>query len=131
MFVVRTSMHYSLIHGGGVFLEQPVQQAQVLWPYDPRLDLAILADEIEDYPLVVQDYFRVDTFTAGVGGQLVRILCADNARHVIHENTPNLIDTPDGLQEIAARDIAEGEELTCNYFTSDLEAAAKLGREDA
>lgn len=59
------------------------------------------------------------------------ILYADNSRHVNHAGLPNPVNTPDGMQEIAARDIAAGEELICNYFVSDLEAAAELGRENA
>lgn len=51
----------------------------------------------------------------------------DHAKLVIHVDDPNLLDTLDGDREIAARVINVGEELTCNYLTSDLEAAAKLG----
>jgi SET domain-containing protein len=56
------------------------------------------------------------------------VLCVDNTKHIDHSDDPNLIDKPDSSQEHAARDIAVGEELTCNYFIADPEAARKLGQ---
>ena len=55
------------------------------------------------------------------------VYCADLSKHMNHSNSPNLLDTPDNLQQIAAYDIKAGEELTCNYFTFDLHAYKKLG----
>lgn len=52
--------------------------------------------------------------------------CADLSKHMNHSNSPNLLDTPDYLQQVAAHDIEVGEELTCNYFTFDLHAYKKL-----
>ena len=54
------------------------------------------------------------------------ILCADHSKFVNHSDQPNLLDTPDGLSEYAACDIAAGEELTCDYYQSDEKAADKL-----
>ncbi len=131
MFIVRTSLQYSPIHGIGVFLKEPVYKGQVVWRFDPRVDVAIPVSEFKNFPPAVQDYLKTYTYIVPMNGQRMMILCADNSKHVNHADVPNLIDTPDGLQEVAARDIAAGEELTCNYFASDLEAAAKLGRENA
>ena len=130
MFIVRTSLRYSAIHGIGVFLEEPVEKGQVVWQYDPRIDVAIPQDELQGFPIAMQLYLKVYTYIEMVDNQRVMILSADHAKHVNHSDHPNLFDTPDGRQEIAARDIAAGEELTCNYFASDLEAAVKLGREN-
>jgi hypothetical protein len=113
------------------FLEEPVRKGQVVWRYDPRADVAIPDNEIKSFPPAVQDYLKIYTYIAVVDGRRMMILCADNSKHVNHADPPNLVNTPDGMQEIAARDIAAGEELTCNYFVSDLEAAVKLGRENA
>jgi SET domain-containing protein len=131
MFIVRTSLQYSPIHGIGVFLKEPVRKGQVVWQFDPRVDVAIPFEELQNFPPAVQDYLKIYTYISVMNGRRVMVLCADNSKHVNHADDPNLVDTPDGLQEIAARDIAAGEELTCNYFASDLEAAAKLGRENA
>ncbi len=129
MFVVRTSLRTSPIHGIGVFADEPIRKGQLVWQFDSRLDLVIPVDQMKDFPQAVQDYLRRLTYVEGQNGSCVMILCADNAKFVNHSDDPNLVDTPDGLQELAARDIAEGEELTCDYFVSDLDAAQKLGRD--
>jgi hypothetical protein len=129
MFVVKTKLFHSPIDGTGVFAAQPIKSGEVVWQFDSRVDLVIPEDELNNFSPAFQDYLKVYTYVVDMDGRRMMILCADHAKHVNHSDDPNLLDTPDGTQEIAARDIAEGEELTCNYFASDLEAAAKLGRE--
>jgi SET domain-containing protein len=55
------------------------------------------------------------------------ILCGDHSKHMNHSAEPNLLDLENGYKNVAARDIAVGEELTCNYYDFDLAANAKLG----
>ncbi len=129
MFTVRTCLHESPIHGIGVFAEEPIRKGQVVWQFDPRIDLAISEQEVQSFPPAMQIYFKTYTYLERRNGSQMMILCADHAKHVNHSDHPNLLDTPDGMQEYAARDIETGEELTCNYFVSDLDAAVKLGRE--
>ena len=50
-------------------------------------------------------------------------LCGDHAKHMNHSDDPNLLDLE---TNVAARDIAAGEELTCNYYIFDLDASRKL-----
>ncbi len=129
MFVVKTKLFHSPIHGTGVIAAEPIKSGQVVWQFDSRVDLVIPEDERMNFSPAFQDYLKIYTYIEVMNGRRMMILCADHAKHVNHSDDPNLLDTPDGTQEVAARDIAEGEELTCNYFASDLEAAAKLGRE--
>ncbi len=129
MFIVQTSLRVSPIHGIGVFTEEPIQKGQVVWQFDRRVDIVIPVDQMKDFPQAVQDYLKRLAYVEGQNGHRVMILCADNAKFVNHSDDPNLVDTPDGARELAARDIVMGEELTCNYFVSDLEAAQKLSRE--
>jgi SET domain-containing protein len=129
MFVVRINLGHSQIHGTGAFAAEPIKKGQVVWQFDPRVDLAIPQAELNNFPPPFQDYLKIYTYIVMMNGKRMMILCADHSKHVNHSDNPNLLDTPDGTQEVAARDILEGEELTCNYFASDLEAAAKLGRE--
>ena len=128
MFIVRTSLHSSAIHGIGVFADEPIKKGQIVWQFDPRMDILIPLEEKQRFPPAVQDYLSMLTYIEETSGRKMMVLCAANAKHVNHSDDPNLLDTPDGLREYAARDIAAGEELTCNYFISDLEAARKLGR---
>ena len=127
MFVVRTSLRPSPIHGIGAFAEEPIKMGQLVWKFDPRLDLRIPVTELPSLPAAVREHIRVRAYAEMVGGQMVMTLCADNSQYVNHSSHPNLLDSEDGLQETAAGDIVAGEELTCDYYSSDLAAAEKLG----
>jgi hypothetical protein len=129
VFVIRTSLRPSRIQGIGCFAEEPIKQGQVVWQFDPRLDIRIPLSELPSFPLAIQEHFRKYTYVEEIDGQEVMVYSADLSKHMNHSDTPNLVETPDNLQEVAARDIAVGEELTCNYFVFDLHAAEKLGRE--
>jgi len=127
MFIVRTSLRPSRIQGLGCFAEEPIKKGQVVWQYDPRFDIRIPLSELPSFPLAFQEHLRIYTYIEMAAGQEVMVYCADLSKHMNHSNSPNLLDTPDNLQQIAARDIEVGEELTCNYFTFDLDAYKKLG----
>ena len=127
MFIVRTSLRPSSIQGLGCFAEEPIKQGQVVWQFDPRLDIHILLAELSSFPEAIQEHFRIYTYVEEVHGQEIMVYCADLSKHVNHSDFPNLSDTPDDLQEIAVRDIEVGEELTCNYYSFDLHVAEKLG----
>ena len=129
MFIVSTRLSQSPIHGTGVFAGESIKKGQVVWRFDPRIDLEISEKEFADFPPVFQAYLKTYTYTVETDGKRKMILCADHAKHVNHSDDPNLLDTLDSTQDVAARDIAAGEELTCDYFAFDLEAVAKLGRE--
>jgi len=128
MFLVHTSLRPSPIEGLGCFAEEPIRKGQVVWQFDSRLDLKIPLSTMHDFPQAIQAHFRTYTYVVEINGEEIMVYCADLSKHMNHSDTPNLMDTPDNLQEIALRDIEIGEELTCNYFASDLHAVEKLGR---
>jgi len=127
VFVVRTSLHPSPIHGIGAFAEEPIRKGQLVWLFDPRLDLRIPAADLPGFPLAAQEHLRRRAYFEDNAGSQVMILCADNSQFVNHSSTPNLLDSEDGQREIAGCDIGVGEELTCDYYLFDLEAGTKLG----
>ena len=128
MLLVRTSLRPSPIHGIGVFTDEPIQKGQLVCVFDPRIDIRIPLDELENFPPAMQDFIFRLTYVDIQDGRKIMVLCADNAKSVNHSDPPNLIDTEDNLCEFVARDIAAGEELTCNYYTSDFLAAEKLNQ---
>jgi uncharacterized protein len=128
MFVVRTNSRPSPIQGLGCFAEEPIQKGQIVWQFDPRLDIRIPLTELSSFPSVLQEHFRTYTYVEILDDQEIMIYCADLSKHMNHSDSPNLYDSPDNLQEIAIRDIEVGEELTCNYYSFDLRAAEKLNR---
>ena len=127
MFVVRTSLRPSPIHGIGVFAKEPIKKGQLVWKFDTRLDLRIPVAELLFLPAAAQEHIRIRACAKMATGQRVMTLCADNPQYVNHSSPPNLLDSEDGLQEMAAWDSAAGGELTCNYYKSDLTADEKLG----
>jgi len=129
MFVVRTSLRPSPIHGIGAFTEEPIRKGQLVWQFDPRLDIRIPLGELSKFPPAAQEHIRIRAYAEMVEGRKLMTLCTDNAQYVNHSSRPNLLDSADGLREIAARDIAAGEELTCNYYEFDLTAEEKLGND--
>lgn len=127
MFLIRTSLSPSDIHGIGVFTDEPIQKGTLVWEFDPRIDLRIPLEEKKNFPPAAQDFLFHLSYVELVDGQKMMVLCADNAKYVNHADHPNLLDSDDNLREYAARDIAAGEELTCNYHASDLFAEDKVG----
>jgi SET domain-containing protein len=131
MFVVRVYVAPSPIHGLGCFAAEPIHQGQLVWQFDPRLDLRIPLAEFDNFPPATQEFLKRLTYVEQIQGVDYMVLCADQAKFVNHSNSPNLIDSPDGTLEWAAQDIAADEELTCNYYASDQQAAEKLGAHPA
>ena len=77
MFIVRTSMRPSVIQGLGCFAEEPLKKGQVVWQYDPRIDIRILMSELPSFPPVVQEHLLTYTYVELVDGQEVMVYCAD------------------------------------------------------
>lgn len=101
--------------GSGVFATAPIPMGTITWVQD-SLDQVIdlkVHTKYRDYPPVLERYsFR------NKDGQYV--LCWDYARFVNHHCEANCLSP--GLEfEIALRDIAEGEELTNDYGSLNLE----------
>ena len=126
MFVVQTSLRPSPIQGLGCFAEVPIKKGQVVWEFDPRLDIKIPVSALETFPPFMREHFLVYAYVEMVNGEEVMIYCADFSKHMNHSDDANLFDTGDNLREFALRDIAVGEELTCNYYKFDLHAVEKF-----
>jgi SET domain-containing protein len=129
MLLVRVYVAPSPIHGMGCFAGETIRQGQLVWQFDPRLDLRIPLSEFDNFPPATQEFLKRLTYVEAIEGVEYMVLCADQAKFVNHSVTPNLVDSADGTCEWAAYDIAADEELTCNYYVSDQKAAEKLGGE--
>lgn len=123
MLLIRTSLRSSKIHGIGCFTEEKILKGQVIWEFDERIDLRIPVSDLPNYPPPIQEFLKTYGYAELFEGQKVLILCGDHSRHFNHSDSPNLIDTES--KSIAARDIEAGEELTCNYYSFDLDADTK------
>jgi len=118
--LVDTELRLSPIHGIGVFSRQFIPAGTVVWTFTPGFDLEIDPGEVERLAPPARDQFLKYSYLDVLTGKYV--LCFDDGRFFNHSDQPNVIDgvTPETAQSsVAVKDIAPGEELTCDYRTFD------------
>lgn len=127
MLIVKTNLKYSEIHGLGCFAGEDIKKGQTVWRFDEGIDLVFKESDLSKFPVSFVEFLKMYAYSPLADSEKSYVLCADNARHMNHDENPNLDETPDGLN-VALRDIKAGEELTCNYNQFDKEAGYKLGK---
>ena len=129
MLLVSATVKPSPTHGLGCFTDERIARGQVVWVFDPRIDLRISLIEVPDLPKPLQDFLAKYGYVDIQEGRTILTLCGDHAKHFNHSDHPNLIDGGPALDaDVAAHDIEAGAELTCDYYSFDLDAERKLGR---
>lgn len=123
MFSIPTYLERSPIHGMGVHAAVAIAKGDVIWTFTPEVDWKIEPAVMDQFPEPFQERLRAYSYLDESG---FYILCGDNARFMNHSDTPNCDDTG-GKHTVALRDIDEGEELTCDYRTFDVELRDKEG----
>ena len=111
MLLVKHFISTSQIHNLGLFIGEPVMRDRKIWRFEPEFDVEIPAEMLarfgrsfRDVVLDCAEYF---------GDREVYRLGNDADIFMNHSDQPNLLDRGDTM--VAARDIAAGEELTCDY----------------
>ncbi|HJQ60149.1 MAG TPA: SET domain-containing protein, partial [Vineibacter sp.] len=103
--------------GYGVVALEPIPRGTVLWVLC-QLDLVLNAQQMAafgaQYQPILDRYAYIDS-----AGR--HILCWDAGRYINHSCDPAMLGVG-GEVEIAVRDIAQGEELTCEYATLNIAA---------
>jgi hypothetical protein len=114
MLMVATELRQSEIHGTGVFLLEPVRKGDLVWRFDSRIDRIYSEKEMAGLPERTQQFLR--TYSTWHEATRLWILCGDNGRHFNHSDTPNTLSLGAGFgDDVAARDLPAGIELTTNY----------------
>jgi SET domain-containing protein len=117
MLLVPTYLAPSRIEGVGVFAEAPVKKGALIWRLDPRLDRLIRRDEVGSETPLFQAFVERYGYPYPHDPEVL-IVELDNGRFMNHSEQPNTrFDDPDA--GFTLRDIAAGEELTCNYAEFD------------
>lgn len=112
MLFVKTQIGLSDIHGIGLFAAQFILKGTVTWQYCPDFDASYSEQDILKMSEAAREQFLKYAYYDK--GLRLYILCADDQRFINHEaESPNILSTP--RQDVAARDIAVGEELLCDY----------------
>lgn len=113
MLLVNTYVAASPIAGVGVFAASPIPAGTPIWRLDPDFDRLIPLRTYECSPPHVRALLdRYAYPSPDRPGFLVYEV--DNGRFMNHSETPNT-DFSSDAAGTALRDIAEGEELTCDY----------------
>ncbi len=129
MLLVKTKIGPSKINGIGLFADQFIPKGTRVWKFQPGFDLKIdksdLAKLSEPAKAIFLKYAYLNPATKKY------ILCFDDARFFNHSENANCLDfgSTDDEEEgddIAARDIQKGEELTCNYKKFDADFNYKM-----
>ena len=117
MLTVSSYVAPSAIDGLGVFAGEFIKRGRLLWSLNPKFDIFIYPGEIEGFPPHMQDFIARYSYPHLEMPGVVIVDC-DNGRFMNHTLTPNtdfrIFDTGYALV-----DIAQGDEITCNYHEFD------------
>ncbi len=119
MLLIKTYLDRSRIHGIGLFAGEPVPKGTLVWRLHPTIDIQLGEEAIASLAPPAREQILKYTYKDVVLG--THVLCGDDARFMNHDASPNCLDVPDpmGGTTTAARHIAAGEELTCDYSLFD------------
>lgn len=128
MLIIPVELRPSRIHGLGVFTRQAVRAGEVVSRYLPPFDVQYPVELMTMVSVSERAYLKNFSYLSRFTG--VYVLPGDHDRYMNHSDDPNVGMNPNGSTEnLALRDIAAGEELTCDYRTFDAEWREKLGLE--
>lgn len=119
MFLIPTRLGSSPIAGIGVFAAAPIAAGTRIWEFTDGVDWRLAPEELAAFPEPYQSRLRQWCYLDDDG---TYVLCGDTAKFMNHADAPNC-DEPEHTT-VANRDIAAGEELTCDYRTFDGESMA-------
>jgi SET domain-containing protein len=126
MMTVATYVGPSAIEGVGIFAAAPIRAGQAIWVLEERFDLLLSAREMVSLSDVQRDFVDRYGYHHMTRPDVI-VLEYDNGRFMNHSDQPNT-DFRDPETGYAICDIAEGEELTCNYAEFDPEYEMQAGR---
>jgi len=132
MMLIEVRLSPSTLHGLGIFTLEPVPQGTPIWRFEPGFDRAFTPEELAALPPLAQAHLRKHAYPDATTGHW--IFSGDLTIFMNHSSPPNtgaLPGTVKPVTTVALRDIAAGEELTCDYHAFDVTAVQKLGPPEA
>ncbi len=126
--LIKTKVAPSGIHGMGLFATEFIPRGTSIWRFLPGFDHDFSPEQFEALPKLARDHTRWFCFVSKDDGHV--ILSGDHACFINHHSTPNTgapAEASEPVTTVALRDIAAGEEITCNYFSYDADTPWKLG----
>jgi hypothetical protein len=129
MLLIQTVVRPSPIHGLGLFTQQALRKGTPVWRMQPGFDRELAPAEVAALPPTARDHVTRYGYLRKTDGWTV--LSGDHACFMNHAAAPNTGAPPEAtppVTTVALRDLAAGEELTCDYYAFDAGASQKLGR---
>ena len=112
MLLVKTKLLCSQIHGIGLFADQFIPKGTTTWKYNSKFDASFSEEQVNSLSEFAREKFFHYTYFDKELNKYV--LCFDDLRFINHSARDfNIQSKPH--QDVAVRDIQEGEELLCNY----------------
>lgn len=113
MMCVKTVIRVSEIHGIGLFADEDIQEGQVVWEFNPLIDLILTREQLDSLHPVSKQQVEWYGFMSADGRC---VLPGDDNRFINYSSDPNVQDVADiESPSIAKKFIAKGEELTTDY----------------
>lgn len=121
MMLVRTYVAPSRIDGLGIFAAEPIVKGASIWRLDPEFDRLIPMDKYRSAPPQLKELLDIYAYPSPDRPGFM-VYEVDNGRFMNHSARPNTDFSHYG-GAVAIRDIAAGEEITCDYgeFFEDFE----------
>jgi len=117
MLLITTYVAQSQIEGLGVFSGEFVPRGSLLWSLNPKFDIFVHQTEIGALPPHMRTFIARYSYPhLEMPGY--RVVDTDHGKFMNHSLTPNT-DFRVFDKGYALTDIAEGEEITCNYHEFD------------
>lgn len=126
MMIVPNYIGPSEIEGVGIFAAAPIKAGESIWILEDRFDLLLPVAELQNLP-ELQRAFLDRYGYPHMTRQGMIVLEFDNGRFMNHSKDPNTDFTRPDIAW-AIRDIAAGEEITCDYAQFDPSFAMQPGR---
>lgn len=120
MMLVPTYVAPSAIEGVGVFAAEDIPAGTLIWQLDPDFDRLIPQIALAEAPSHFREFVERYTYPHPDDPTLA-VLEVDNGRFMNHDTIVPNTDFSIPTRGVALRDIAKGEELTCNYAEFDPE----------
>jgi hypothetical protein len=115
MFLISTYIAPSAIEGVGVFAAEAVSKGAVISRFDPGFDRLIPTPDYLAAPPYLKSLLDRYAFPHPKAPEFI-VYEVDNSRFMNHSAAPNT-DYSDFAAGVALKDIAAGDELTCDYNT--------------
>lgn len=115
MLLVPTYVAPSAIQGLGLFAVEPIAAGTPVWRFTPPFDQLLDIEDVRRAPAAFRHFFDTYCYVShDFPGRYV--LSCDHAKFINHADAPNM--ASEGTISVATRDIAAGEEITCDYGTA-------------